>query len=110
MGPLWFPTTCCGRARTPTQALTPDGRSYRGLARGVLRGRCGGAEGHAGRARDGDQVKITAAAREMFGAWRDRTHADLVLACWWAEWQQPWHPGAFGGGGDSLPAAPPFLT
>jgi hypothetical protein len=33
------------------------------------------------------QVKITAAANEIYGAWRDGTHDDLVLAvaltCWW---------------------------
>ena len=35
------------------------------------------------------QVKITAAAHETFGVWRDVHHDDLVLAvalaCWWAE-------------------------
>jgi hypothetical protein len=35
------------------------------------------------------QVKITAAANETFGVWRDGQHDDLVLAvalaCWWAE-------------------------
>jgi hypothetical protein len=35
------------------------------------------------------QVKITAAANEAFGVWRDGRHDDLVqavaLACWWAE-------------------------
>jgi hypothetical protein len=35
------------------------------------------------------QVKITAAANETFGAWRDGQHDDLVLAvalaCWWSE-------------------------
>jgi hypothetical protein len=35
------------------------------------------------------RVKITAAAHETFGAWREGQHDDLVLAaalaCWWAE-------------------------
>jgi hypothetical protein len=35
------------------------------------------------------QVKITAAANETFGAWRNGQHDDLVLAvalaCWWSE-------------------------
>lgn len=35
------------------------------------------------------QVKITAAAHETFGVWRDGQHDDLVLAvalaCWWSE-------------------------
>lgn len=35
------------------------------------------------------QVKITAAANETFGVWRDGQHDDLVLAvalaCWWSE-------------------------
>jgi hypothetical protein len=33
------------------------------------------------------QVKITAAANDTYGAWREGTHDDLVLAvaltCWW---------------------------
>jgi hypothetical protein len=63
------------------------------------------------------QVKITAAANETFGVWRDGQHDDLVLAvalaCWWAERNPPAHDGLFGGGGDSLFADPPegvFLT
>jgi hypothetical protein len=39
------------------------------------------------------QVKITAAANETFGVWRDGQHDDLVLAvalaCWWAERTPP---------------------
>jgi hypothetical protein len=39
------------------------------------------------------QVKITAAANERFGVWRDGQHDDLVLAvalaCWWAERTPP---------------------
>jgi hypothetical protein len=35
------------------------------------------------------QVKVTAAANETFGVWRDGQHDDLVLAvalaCWWSE-------------------------
>jgi len=35
------------------------------------------------------QVKITTAANETFGVWREGQHDDLVLAvalaCWWAE-------------------------
>ncbi len=33
------------------------------------------------------EVKITAAANDVYGAWREGTHDDLVLAvaltCWW---------------------------
>jgi hypothetical protein len=39
------------------------------------------------------QVKITAAANETFGAWRNGQHDDLVLAvalaCWWSERTPP---------------------
>jgi hypothetical protein len=39
------------------------------------------------------QVKITAAAHETFGVWRDGQHDDLVLAvvlaCWWSERTPP---------------------
>ena len=63
------------------------------------------------------QVKITAAAHETFGVWREGQHDDLVLAvalaCWWAERNPPLGENAFGGGGDSLLADPPegvFLT
>ena len=62
------------------------------------------------------QVKITAAAHETFGVWREGQHDDLVLAvalaCWWAEGNPPLGEGAFGGG-ESLFADPPegvFLT
>jgi hypothetical protein len=62
------------------------------------------------------QVKITAAANETFGVWREGQHDDLVLAvalaCWWAEGNPPLGEGAFGGG-ESLFADPPegvFLT
>jgi hypothetical protein len=62
------------------------------------------------------QVKITAAAHETFGTWRDGQHDDLVLAlalaCWWAERHPPTHD-AFHSGGDSLFADAPegvFLT
>ena len=63
------------------------------------------------------QVKITTAANETFGVWREGQHDDLVLAvalaCWWAERNPPLGEGALGGGGDSLLADPPvgvFLT
>jgi hypothetical protein len=63
------------------------------------------------------QVKITQAAHETFGVWREGQHDDLVLAvalaCWWAERCPPPGEGAFGGGGESLLANPPegvFLT
>jgi hypothetical protein len=39
------------------------------------------------------QVKVTAAAHETFGVWRDGQHDDLVLAvalaCWWSERTPP---------------------
>ncbi|HEY7310271.1 MAG TPA: hypothetical protein VH643_12985 [Gemmataceae bacterium] len=63
------------------------------------------------------QVKITAAAHETFGVWRDGQHDDLVLAlalaCWWAERHPPAYDGMFSGGGESLIANAPegvFLT
>ncbi len=63
------------------------------------------------------RVKITLAAHETFGAWREGEHDDLVLAvalaCWWAERNPPWGPNACTAGGGSLIAnAPPgvFLT
>ena len=63
------------------------------------------------------QVKLTAAANETFGVWREGQHDDLVLAvalaCWWAERNPPLGENAFGGGGESLLANPPegvFLT
>jgi hypothetical protein len=63
------------------------------------------------------QVKITTAANETFGVWREGQHDDLVLAvalaCWWAERNPPPGEGAFGGEGESLLADPPegvFLT
>jgi hypothetical protein len=63
------------------------------------------------------QVKITAAANETFGVWREGQHDDLVLAvalaCWWAESCPPLDENAFAGGGESLLANPPegvFLT
>jgi hypothetical protein len=56
------------------------------------------------------QVKITTAAHETFGVWREGQHDDLVLAvalaCWWAERHPPAHDGLFGGGGESLFANP----
>ena len=63
------------------------------------------------------QVKITAAAHETFGVWREGQHDDMVLAvalaCWWAERCPPLDENAFAGGGESLLANPPegvFLT
>jgi hypothetical protein len=42
------------------------------------------------------RVRITAAAHEVFGAWRGGDHDDLVLAvalaCWWAERHPPSYP------------------
>jgi hypothetical protein len=42
------------------------------------------------------RVKITPAANETFGAWREGDHDDLVLAvvmaCWWAERSPRWLP------------------
>ncbi len=39
------------------------------------------------------QMKITAAANDVYGAWREGAHDDLVLAvalaCWWAERPRP---------------------
>jgi hypothetical protein len=63
------------------------------------------------------QVKITAAANETFGVWRDGQHDDLVLAvalaCWWGERNPPAYEGMFSSGGESLIANAPegvFLT
>jgi hypothetical protein len=63
------------------------------------------------------QVKITAAAHETFGVWREGQHDDLVLAValasWWGERDLPACEGMFGGGGESLIANAPngvFLT
>jgi hypothetical protein len=63
------------------------------------------------------QVRITAAANETFGVWREGQHDDLVLAvalaCWWAERSPRWGPDACTGGGKTLVSqAPPgvFLT
>ncbi|MHB8736953.1 MAG: hypothetical protein ACYC6M_16740, partial [Terriglobales bacterium] len=45
------------------------------------------------------QVKITVAANETFGTWREGQHDDLVLAvalaCWWAERCPPLDDSAF---------------
>jgi hypothetical protein len=63
------------------------------------------------------RVKITAAANETFGSWREGDHDDLVLAvalaCWQAERDQPWPERPFGGGNwNSFDDAPEgvFLT
>ncbi len=65
------------------------------------------------------RVKITAAANETFGAWREGQHDDLViavaLACWLAEREPRWGPDAIKSGswgGPSFDNAPPgvFLT
>jgi hypothetical protein len=57
------------------------------------------------------QVKITTAAHETFGNWREGVHDDLVLAvalaCWYAEQHPPLPKDAFGGGGRSLMADVP---
>jgi hypothetical protein len=57
------------------------------------------------------QVKITAAAHEVFGAWREGKHDDLVLAvalaCWWGERNPPIDAGMFSTGGESLIANAP---
>jgi hypothetical protein len=63
------------------------------------------------------QVKITTAANETFGAWRNGQHDDLVLAmalaCWWGERNPPAYEGMFSSGGEGLIANAPegvFLT
>ncbi len=63
------------------------------------------------------QVKITQAAHEVFGNWREGLHDDLVLAaalaCWYAERHPPWPKDPFGFGGNSIIADAPegvFLT
>jgi hypothetical protein len=57
------------------------------------------------------RVKITAAANETFGAWREGQHDDLVLAAalaaWLAEREPPWGPDAFGYGGRTEVAEAP---
>jgi hypothetical protein len=57
------------------------------------------------------QVKITAAANETFGVWRDGQHDDLVLAValasWWGERNPPLDGSAFGSGGESIFANAP---
>jgi hypothetical protein len=57
------------------------------------------------------QVKITVAANETFGVWRDGQHDDLVLAValasWWGERNPPLDSSAFGGGGESVFANAP---
>jgi hypothetical protein len=54
------------------------------------------------------QVKITEAANETFGAWREGVHDDLVLAvalaCWLAGREPRWGPDACSTGGESLVA------
>jgi hypothetical protein len=63
------------------------------------------------------RIKITAAAHETFGVWRQGQHDDLVLAValagWWAEREPSYGPNPVGTGDESLLAnAPPgvFLT
>jgi hypothetical protein len=57
------------------------------------------------------QVKITLAAHETFGTWREGLHDDLVLAValasWYAERHKPWPKDAIGYGGRSLFADAP---
>ena len=57
------------------------------------------------------RVKVTAAAHETFGAWREGQHDDLVLAAALAGWlaeREPRHgPEAYGAGGGSLVAGAP---
>jgi hypothetical protein len=57
------------------------------------------------------QVRITLAANETFGVWREGQHDDLVLAvalaCWWAESCPPWGDDAFGFGEDRITFNPP---
>jgi hypothetical protein len=63
------------------------------------------------------QVRITAAANETFGVWREGQHDDLVLAvalaCWWAQRCPHWGPDACSAGSPTpLSQAPPgvFLS
>ena len=57
------------------------------------------------------RVKVTAAANETYGAWRDGVHDDLVLAvalaAWVGEQGGGWAPGAIGVGGRNLTADVP---
>jgi hypothetical protein len=56
------------------------------------------------------RVKITLAANETFGAWREGDHDDLVLAvaqaCWHASRHPRWGPGAISSGGGVLKDLP----
>lgn len=57
------------------------------------------------------QVKITLAANETFGTWREGQHDDLVLALalasWWGERNPPAFDGMFSYGGERLFAKAP---
>lgn len=57
------------------------------------------------------RVKITPAAHETFGAWRESDHDDLVLAValatWWAQCCPPWRPDSIGTGQSIIDRLPP---
>jgi hypothetical protein len=57
------------------------------------------------------QVRITNSANDIYGAWREGTHDDLVLAvalaCWWGMQPRPWYMDLAGTQAANAGPAPP---